>query len=50
MGGKHSGPQDPNDLAGPSGPGPHPTPEQSEKAAASFDAQIKASEKRAEKK
>lgn len=44
--GKHSGKQDPNDLAGPSGPGPHPTPEQSKKAAASFDAQFKASAKK----
>jgi hypothetical protein len=44
--GKHSGTQDPNDLAGPSGPGPHPTPKQSEEAGKKFDAQFSANAKK----
>ena len=44
--GKHSGKQDVNDLAGPSGPGPHPTPEQSQKLADSFKRQFEASAKK----
>jgi hypothetical protein len=37
--GKHSGQQDPNDVQGPYGPGPHPTPEESQKKADDFDRQ-----------
>lgn len=48
--GKHSGKQDVNDLAGPSGPGPHPSPKQSEEAGKKFDAQFKANATKAGKK
>lgn len=41
--GKHSGSQDPNDIQGPHGSGPHPKPDESAKKAASFDAQYAAS-------
>lgn len=48
--GKHSGPQDPNDTEGPHGNGPHPTPEESQKLADSFDRQIRYNAERAEAK
>lgn len=41
--GKHAGQQDLQETTGPYGPGPHPTPEQSEQAGKDFDAQIAAS-------
>lgn len=37
--GKHSAAQDPNDVQGPHGPGPHPTPEESQAKADSFESQ-----------
>ncbi len=37
--GKHSGDQDPNDVQGPFGNGPHPTPDESQKLADSFERQ-----------
>lgn len=40
--GKHSGPQDLEDLRGPHGTGPHPTPEESERKAQEFDNQWQA--------
>lgn len=41
--GKHSGKQDANDVQGPFGPGPHPSDDESQKKADSFDAQWEAS-------
>lgn len=41
--GKHSGDQDPNDIEGPHGPGPHPTLDQSQKKADEFEDQWAAS-------
>lgn len=45
--GKHSGPQDLDDTAGPCGPGPHPTPEESERAGREFERDWEQSQKRA---
>lgn len=47
--GKHSG-KDGEKLQGPHGPGPHPTPEESKRAAEDFDHMIARSEARAEGK
>lgn len=47
--GKHSG-KDSEALQGPHGPGPHPTPEESKRAAEDFDYMIARSEERAEGK
>lgn len=48
--GKHSGPQDLDDTAGPHGPGPHPTPQESKRAGQDFDHMIARSEERAKGK
>lgn len=48
--GKHSGTQDPNDIQGPSGSGPHPTEKESQALADSFDRQYENNAARAEEK
>lgn len=48
--GKHSGNQDSNDIKGPHGPGPHPTPDESQKKADSFDRLYEYNKKRSEDK
>ena len=48
--GKHSGSQDPNDIQGPHGNGPHPTPEQSQELADSFERQWSNNQARAEER
>lgn len=48
--GKHSGKADTNDTQGPHGTGPFPTPEESAKKAAEFDALFAANKAAAEAK
>ncbi len=45
--GKHSGK---DAVEGPFGPGPHPTPEESQRLADSFDRQVQNNQRRAEEK